>query len=333
MNLFDNTLRDGGNVVGHGFSLELTTSIVNGLLSAGILDMEVGNCKGLGAYEQLNVVKAPSDAEYLKALQPYVSRGRIGMFQMASCAREENIQKAAEGGLRFLRVGANAGDGAGSVEAVRMVKKAGLTCRYSLMKAYVSTPEELAAEARMLEDAGVDRITIMDSAGTMFPKEAAAYVRALKGAVSIPVGFHGHSNLGLSQANALAAVDAGADEIDCGLLGMARSAGNCATELAAATLKRAGYLPEVDLYRLLDYLDQDLIPAMEPLGYHVAVKPADLVLGLAGCHSNFLPLFRKVAEEEQVSLYRLIVEVSAVNRKNPGEELVREMAGKLKVGE
>ncbi len=87
----------------------------------------------------------------------------------------------------------------------------------------------------MLQDAGVDRITIMDSAGTMFPEQAADYVKALKDAVTIPVGFHGHSNLGLSQANALAAAAAGADEIDCGLLGMARSAGNCATELAAAT--------------------------------------------------------------------------------------------------
>ena len=73
------------------------------------------------------------------------------------------------------------------------------------MKAYVSTPEELAAEAKLLQDAGVDKITIMDSAGTMFPEETAAYVRALKAAVTIPVGFPGHSNPGLSQANALAA--------------------------------------------------------------------------------------------------------------------------------
>lgn len=55
----------------------------------------------------------------------------------------------------------------------------------------------------MLQDAGVDKIAIMDSAGTRFPEEAAAYTKALKAAVSIPVGFHGHSNLGLSQANAL----------------------------------------------------------------------------------------------------------------------------------
>lgn len=329
MNLFDNTLRDGGNVVGHGFSLELTKSMVSGLLNAGIQDIELGNCKGLGAYDKLGANKAPSDEEYFQALQPYLPKGRIGMFLLAKCADAEKVKVAADAGLQFLRVGANAGDGTGSLEAVRMVKDAGLVCRYSLMKAYVSTPEELAAEAKMLQDAGVDKITIMDSAGTMFPDDATAYVTALKKAVTIPVGFHGHSNLGLSQANALAAVAAGADEIDCGLLGMARSAGNCATELAAATLKKEGYLPEVDLYGLLDYLDQELIPAMEPYGYHVAVNPTDLMLGLSGCHSNFLPMFRKVAQEE-VSLLRLIADVSAIDRKAPDEALLRKVAEKLK---
>lgn len=330
MKLFDNTLRDGGNVVGHGFSLELTESMVRGLLNAGIQDIELGNCKGLGAYDMLNATKAPRDEEYFEVLKPYLHKGRIGMFMLAKCANAEKVKSAADAGLNFLRVGANASDGKESLEAVRMVKEYGLICRYSLMKAYVSTPEELAAEAKMLQDAGVDKITIMDSAGTMFPSDATAYVTALKKAISIPVGFHGHSNLGLSQANALAAVAAGADEIDCGLLGMARSAGNCATELAAATLKKVGYLQDVDLYSLLDYLDQELIPAMEPYGYHVAVNPTDLMLGLAGCHSNFLPMFRKVAEEEGVSLLKLIADVSAIDRKNPPESLLREVSEKLK---
>ena len=330
MVLFDNTLRDGGNVVGHGFSLELTESIVKGLLAAGIQDIELGNCKGLGAYEQMGATNAPSDEAYFQVVQPYLSQGRMGMFLLAKCATEERVQRAASAGLEFLRVGANAGDGAGSVEAVKMVKAAGLTCRYSLMKAYVSSPEELAAEARMLQEAGVDKITIMDSAGTMFPEEAAAYTRALKAAVSIPVGFHGHSNLGLSQANALSAAAAGADEIDCGLLGMGRSVGNCATELAAATLEKKGYLKGVDLYKLLDYLEAELIPSMEAYNYHAAVGPVDLMLGLSGCHSNFLPIFRKVAEEEGVSLLRLIAGVSAIDRKNSSEALLREVAGKLK---
>lgn len=54
------------------------------------------------------------------------------------------------------------------------------------MKAYLLTPEELAEEARMVADAGLDEITIMDSAGTMLPEEAETYVRAVLGAVSIP---------------------------------------------------------------------------------------------------------------------------------------------------
>ena len=330
MKLFDTTLRDGGNVVGDGFNAELTVSIVRGLLSAGIKDIELGSCKGLGAYERMGATRALSDTEYYSVLSQWVDKGRLGMFVLAGMAREDEIKAAADAGMYFLRVGANAGDGAGSLEAIRMVKKAGLYCRYALMKGYILSPAGLAEEARMLADAGADCVTIMDSAGTMFPAETAEYVRALKSAVSIPVGFHGHSNLGLSQANALAAAEAGADEIDCGLLGMARSAGNCATELAAATLKREGYLPDVDLYGLLDYLDAELIPAMKAYDYHVAVDPTALMLGLSGCHSGFLPLFKKVAAEEGVSLLKLIAEVSAVDRKAPSEELIRQKAAEIR---
>lgn len=330
MHLFDCTLRDGANIVGNGFSGNLTISIVKGLIDSNIKDIEVGNCKGLGAYELMDAKQAPSDQEYLKLLQPYINDGRIGMFQLAECAREDLIFMVKEHGFNFLRVGADAGDGRSSVQAVKLVKKSGLICRYSLMKAHISSPTDLADEAMLLEDVGVDKITIMDSTGTMCPQDVAKYVMALKNKLSIPVGFHGHSNLGLSQANAIAAVDAGADEIDSSLLGMARSAGNCATEIAVATFKRKGYLPEVDLYKLLNYLDADLIPEVQKFNYHVAINPTDLMLGLAGCHSNFLSMFKKVSEDENVSLYQLIFEVSAINARNPSVELVRVVAETLK---
>lgn len=55
------------------------------------------------------------------------------------------------------------------------------------MKGYILSPAELAGEARMLADAGADCVTIMELGRTMFPAEAAEYVRALKSAVSIPV--------------------------------------------------------------------------------------------------------------------------------------------------
>ena len=61
---------------------------------------------------------------------------------------------------------------------------------------------------------------------------------------------------------AIAAAEAGATVFDCGLLGMARSAGNCATELLVATFQRLGWFKDIDLYKLLDFLDEQLIPAM-----------------------------------------------------------------------
>jgi len=330
MKLFDCTLRDGANVVGNGFSAALTTGIVEALLACGINSIEMGHAKGLGAGVKMNAPAPLTDEEYMKLAAPYLSKGEIGMFMLARCADADAVRMAADYGLGFIRVGMDASDGETAVEAVRMVKAAGLKCRYSLMKGYVSTVKDLADEAAMLADCGVDAITIMDSAGTMFPREAAEYVRALKNRVSIPVGFHGHSNLGLSQANALSAVEAGADEVDCGLLGMARSAGNCTTEIAAAVLQRQGMLKEIDLFGLLEYLDEKLIPAMREYDYRAAVTPADLVLGLAGCHSSFLGRFRQIADEEKVPLYRLICAVSAKDRKAPSEALMRAEARRLK---
>lgn len=329
MNLFDCTLRDGANVVGNGFSRELTLSMIEGLIENGITEIEFGNAKGLGAAETLGAEAPLTDEEYMELAAPYQDRANIGMFLLAKLYTPERVALAKEKGLAFLRVGAAAGDGAQSVEAIKAVKAAGLRCRYSLMKGYLLSAEELADEAAMLEQAGADAVTIMDSAGTMFPAEVAEYVRAMKAKVSIPVGFHGHSNLGLSQANALAAVAAGADEIDCGLLGMARSAGNCATELAAVTLKKEGYLPEVDLYGLLSYLDCELIPAMREWNYKPAVLPEDLILGYSGCHSSFVKQMKEVAEEKGVDLYHLIVEVSRVDRKAPTVELMENTAKRL----
>ena len=197
------------------------------------------------------------------------------------------------------------------------------------MKGYLLSPAALADEARILESNGVDAVIIMDSAGTMRPDAVMEYVTELKAAVRIPVGFHGHNNLGFSVANTAAAAKAGADILDCCLLGMARSAGNTPTELAAATALNGPESLSVDFYGLLDFLDQRLIPAMENHGYHTSLKPLELILGYCGCHSSFVPLFRKISEETGTGLFRLIVETSAANRKDPDEELIRQKAAQI----
>ena len=330
MLVMDCTLRDGANVVGKGFDTRLTKMMIEGMIAAGITTIEMGNCLGLGAYEADQSIAPCTDVEYLELIQPYLPQAEIGMFMGYKNATQANIDLAAKYGLKFLRIGANAGDGEGACEGIKRVKVAGLKCRYSMMKAYILSPEDLAREAKMLAGCGLDEITIMDSAGTMMPHQVTEYAKALTEAVDIPVAFHGHNNLGLSVANAIAAAEAGATVFDCGLLGMARSAGNCATELLVATFQRLGWLKDIDLYKLLDFLDEQLIPAMEEQGYHAAVKPYDLILGLSGCHSSFTKRFQDIAKECGVPLYPLVVEVSKLDQKAPSEELIRQVAAKLK---
>lgn len=329
--LMDCTLRDGANVVGKGFSAEVTDMILDGLTSCRVPFIELGNAGGIGAYEVAGFTNAETDQTYLDIAGKYIDRGsELGMFLNAKRYREKNVEAAKEGGLSFLRVGADAGDAEIAVQAVRDIKKHGLKAFYSAMKAYLLTPQELAEEAKKLEAAGLDEITIMDSAGTMLPEQTAEYARALSDAVAIPVAFHGHNNLGMSAANAVAAIQNGASILDCGLMGMARSAGNLATELCVAIMQRMGWMKDVDLYGLLHFIDGRLGPAMEEAGYHNPLPPLELILGMSGCHSSFLKRFKEAAEAERSDLYRLIAETSALDRKDPSKELIAKVAESLR---
>ncbi|MBR1920314.1 MAG: hypothetical protein IJ831_11920 [Spirochaetales bacterium] len=325
----DCTLRDGANVVGRGFNAELTKMMIEGLIKSNIKIIEMGNCLGLGAYEADKSIAPLTDKEYLELIQPYLPQAEIGMFMGVKNANEKNIAFGASYGLKFLRIGANAGDGKNAIEGIKLVKKYGMKCRFSMMKGYILSAEDLADEAKMLQDAGLDEITIMDSAGTMTPDEVREYCKALTSKLSIPVAFHGHNNLGLSVANALAALDGGATVLDCGLMGMARSAGNCATEIITATLQKLGKLDYVDFYTLIHFIDDELEPAMKPYGYRVPVEPIDLIYGMAGCHSSFAKRFADIAEAKKVDLFKLIVEVSKIDRKAPSVELIEKIADNL----
>ena len=54
------------------------------------------------------------------------------------------------------------------------------------------------------------------------------------------------------------------------------------------------------------------------------------MLGISGCHSSILPQLKKVAESEKVSILELIEKVSAIDRKLPNEDLMRQVAESIK---
>ena len=97
-------------------------------------------------------------------------------------------------------------------------------------------PEQLLAQAKLMESYGANTLYCTDSAGYMLPADV---TRALACSVrsSAPeteVGFHGHHNLGMGIANSLAAIEAGALRIDASCAGLGAGAGNTPMEVLVA---------------------------------------------------------------------------------------------------
>ncbi|GHV37124.1 4-hydroxy-2-oxovalerate aldolase [Synergistales bacterium] len=330
MEILDCTLRDGGNVVGKGFSAEMTRLIMTGLVENGVKTIEYGHPSGIGGNKKGGDVSPLTDIEYLEVGRPFFARGEIGMFSQPSLTSDEDVEHAASMGLAFLRVGTNAGDAATAEKLIGRIVSSGMRARFSLMKAYILPPDKLANEAKRVESYGASGVTIMDSAGYMFPDQARSYAEALSGALKIPVGIHSHNNMGLCVANALSAAEGGACSIDAGLMGMARSVGNIPTEVMVAALQRLGRAKEIDLYGLLAFIDGKLAPRMNEFDYRTAISPLELILGYSGCHSSFLKTFQVVAGEKKIDLYRLISEVSKIDMKSPSKDLMESVAQNLR---
>jgi 2-isopropylmalate synthase len=82
--------------------------------------------------------------------------------------------------------------------------------------------------------AGATTINIPDTVGYTIPGESAAIIRMLRervpGIDDIVISTHCHNDLGMAVANALAAVEAGARQIECTINGLGERAGNAALE-------------------------------------------------------------------------------------------------------
>ena len=321
--IVDCTLRDGGHALENSFSVNAAAEIVEALLGAGIPVIELGRPSGLGSPKG-----SVSDEDYLIAVQPFMERGELGMFCLPDCFGTEQIELLRTYRLGFLRVGTGAGTVEPSEAVIGKIRDLGIKVRYSLVQAHTVAPGQLAENARKVAGYGAQSITIMDSTGTMVPAQVKQYVTSLTAAVDVPIGFHGHNNLGLSVANAMAAIEAGASSVDGALGGLARSAGNAPTEMLCAVMEKLGIQTGVDFFGLLGFIDSRMAE-LAPDVYHV--PPVDIIFGYAGFHSRNLGLARAVAETEGVDLYRLITEVMRYGQANPQRTLFERAAAALKV--
>jgi 4-hydroxy 2-oxovalerate aldolase len=94
-----------------------------------------------------------------------------------------------------------------------------------------------------------DVFNMVDSYGSILPKQIIEILQIVKKEVTCPIGFHGHNNLEMGLINTLTAIDNGANSVDATISGMGRGAGNLKTELLLTCLNKH-YDLEVDFNAL-----------------------------------------------------------------------------------
>jgi len=113
--------------------------------------------------------------------------------------------------------------------------------QWSPMDATRTEDDYLCRVVEIAIKAGASTINIPDTVGYTAPRESAALIEMLiqkvPGADEIVFATHCHNDLGMATANALAAVDAGARQIECTINGLGERAGNTALEEVVMALK------------------------------------------------------------------------------------------------
>jgi 2-isopropylmalate synthase len=128
-----------------------------------------------------------------------------------------------------------------AVSSVKYAKKCCAEVEFSAEDASRSDPDFLCRVFAAVIDAGATTVNVPDTTGYAMPEEFAALIRYVKAhTVNIErarISVHVHNDLGLAVANSLAAVAAGADQVECTINGIGERAGNASLEELVMALR------------------------------------------------------------------------------------------------
>ena len=323
--LHDMSLRDGMHPKRHQISLEQMVSVATALDAAGVPLIEVTHGDGLGGASINYGFPRHTDEEYLRAVVPRMKRTRVSALLLPGIGTVDHLKMAADLGVTTIRVATHCTEADVSGQHIGMARKLGLDTVGFLMMAHMVTPEDLLAQARIMEGFGANCVYCTDSAGYLLPDDTTARIAALRGGLrsETEVGFHGHHNLSLGVANSLAAVAAGAARIDASAAGLGAGAGNTPLEVLVAVLDRLGVDHGVDLYRVMDVAEDRVVPLMDR---PVRIDRDALILGYAGVYSSFLLFAQRSAERYGVSSRDILVEMGRRKTVGGQEDMIEDVA-------
>jgi len=304
--LTDTTLRDGSHAMRHQFTRDQVAAITQALDEAGVPVIEVTHGDGLAGSSIQYGFSGTNELELIATAREHATRAKIAALLIPGIGTRKELREAVAAGVQVVRIATHCTEADISEQHFGLAKELGLETVGFLMMAHMRPPEFLAEQAKLMESYGADCVYIVDSAGAMLPQDAFARVKALKETLTIQVGFHAHNNLGLAIGNTLAALEAGADQIDGCLRGFGAGAGNAATELLAAVLDRLGINPGLDVFKLMDAAEYIVAPIMP---YQPFPDRDAITIGYAGVYSTFLLHARHIAAEFGLDPRELLVEL------------------------
>ena len=237
--IFETTLRDGEQAPGCSMHLSEKIEVAHALEKLRVDTMEAGfavisegdfqavstiakRIKDAQVASLARSVKKDIDAAY-EALKDAAAPPRIHMFLATSDLHMQyKLKMSREKVLQTI------------TESVSYAKKLLSDIEFSAEDATRSDPEFLvkAVEAAIL--AGASTINIPDTVGYTTPAEMFERIKYLmsnvRGIENVTLSVHCHNDLGTATANSLAAVAAGAGQVECTLNGFGERAGNAALE-------------------------------------------------------------------------------------------------------
>jgi 2-isopropylmalate synthase len=250
--IFDTTLRDGEQAPGFSLRPEEKLQLARQLEALGVDIIEAGF-----------PIASPADADAVHRIAKEV-RGPI-VACLARCRREDieragwAIQPAERGRIHTfiatsdlhlsakLRITREACVEA-AVDAVRQARHYVSDVQFSAEDATRSDPDFLCRVIEAVIDAGASTINLPDTVGYSTPDEIYEFFTRIRsrvpGAGRVTFSTHCHDDLGLAVANTLAAVRAGARQVECTINGIGERAGNAALEeIVMAFCVRADRMP------------------------------------------------------------------------------------------
>jgi 2-isopropylmalate synthase len=243
--IFDTSLRDGEQSPGCSLDAAQKLRFAQALAGLGVDVIEAGYPNAsVGDFESVREiarqVEGPTicalarcnDADIDRAGEALAEakRARIHVFIAASpIHREHKLKMSREQVVER------------AVAGVRRAASWVADVEFSAEDASRSEPEFLAELFSAVIAAGATTINVPDTVGYTTPSEFGELIRYLKqhvvGVERATISAHCHNDLGLAVANSLAAIEAGARQVECTVTGIGERAGNAALEEIAMAVR------------------------------------------------------------------------------------------------